>query len=579
MGTLSRSLIAASVASVALIGCATPPVKVSDDERRVRAEQLQALFDEQDPITEPLTMADAMARAFKYNVDHRVKLMEEVLARADLDVSRMDLLPRLVVDAGYSKRSNELASSSESIETGRQSLEPSRSSEREQTLANAELVWNLLDFGVSYVAAQQSADQVLIAEERRRKAVQNIAQDVRRAYWEALYAQRLGGDLNQLVIDIEAALDKSRQLRSEGLQSPSVSSRFQDSLLTTMRQLLRIRRDLDTSRTELAQLINVKPGTEFELAPTDDETMLPTVEETPTDLEQRALTDRPELREEDYQLRIDQAELKKVMLRMLPGIEIDLGGRYDSNEFLVNNEWSDAGLQISWNLFNLLSGPAFRDQARARVDLDNMRRLAISMAVLTQLHVAYENYRNANINFQISEELSTVSDQIRQQFDAQRRAEVGNDLATIRARARALVAQLQRDKAFASVQNAVGRIHNSIGLDPMPQEVAAHDLPTLSATIAAHQMGLNRVLEWGEPAPAEPQPMLVEPQQPVSEGEDAVIEDQQQMPQGKDAVLNEQQAPSGQNWVIEFHQPVAVSADQLLAPRPAADPPAEPGSL
>ena len=46
--------------------------------------------------------------------------------------------------------------------------------------------WNLLDFGVSYYRARQQADQVLIAEERKRKVVQNILADTRNAYWRAL---------------------------------------------------------------------------------------------------------------------------------------------------------------------------------------------------------------------------------------------------------------------------------------------------------------------------------------------------------------------------------------------------------
>ena len=545
MRNSSRGFVSVTIASAVLISCATPPVEVSEDERRTKAQELQALFDEQEPITQPLTVADAMARAIKYNVDHRVRLMEQVFARTDLDVSRMDLLPRLVADAGYSKRSNENASASQSVITGLPSLEPSRSSEREQGLANASLVWNLLDFGVSYVSAQQRADQVLIAEERRRKAIQNIIQDVRRAYWQALYAQRLGGDLDQLIIDIEAAVERSRELREQGLQPPSIAARFQDALLTTMRQMWRIRRDLEIAHTLLAQLINVAPGTEFELDPTPDEMGLPMVDETPVELEQRALTDRPELREEDYRLRIDQAEVKKAMLRMLPGLEIDLGVHYDSNDFLVNNDWSDAGLQISWNLFNLFSGPAYSDQAKARVDLDSVRRLAISMAVLTQVHVAFENYRDAKINYELANELMAVSTQIQNQYEAQRQAEVVNELAGIRSRARALVAQLQRDQAFTQVQNAVGRIHNSIGMDPMPETTTSYDLPTLATAIAEHQNQLNRALEQTRPAEAEEPPIV----------------ESQPLPEGKDAVLEYQPVTATREWTIEFH-PMTTDAHQ-----------------
>ena len=78
------------------------------------------------------------------------------------------LLPRegggLAVAAGYSGRNNELASSSTSIESRRQSLEPSTSSERGLVSSQLALSWNVLDFGVSYIRALQASDRVLIAE-------------------------------------------------------------------------------------------------------------------------------------------------------------------------------------------------------------------------------------------------------------------------------------------------------------------------------------------------------------------------------------------------------------------------------
>lgn len=55
-------------------------------------------------------------------------------------------------------RNNDLASSSRSVLTGRQSLEPSTSQDRRRATADLTASWNVLDFGVSYYQAQQQAD-------------------------------------------------------------------------------------------------------------------------------------------------------------------------------------------------------------------------------------------------------------------------------------------------------------------------------------------------------------------------------------------------------------------------------------
>ncbi|MGH9895393.1 MAG: TolC family protein, partial [bacterium] len=93
------------------------------------------------------------------------------------------MLPQFVSNLSYNARDKFSGASSRSLITGRQSLESSTSSDRDVGEVELGLVWNVLDFGVSYYRAKQAADRVLIAEEQKRKAVNRIAQEVRTAYW------------------------------------------------------------------------------------------------------------------------------------------------------------------------------------------------------------------------------------------------------------------------------------------------------------------------------------------------------------------------------------------------------------
>ncbi|MGL5734183.1 MAG: TolC family protein [Beijerinckiaceae bacterium] len=133
----------------------------------------------QEPVRGTIDVYEAIARALKYNLDQRVELMQQAVKLRELNLASYQGLPNIVAGSGYAGRDNTLASSSESILTGRQSLEPSTSSERNNVVADITLSWNILDFGLSYVRAQQAADQVLIQQEARRRALNRIVEDVR----------------------------------------------------------------------------------------------------------------------------------------------------------------------------------------------------------------------------------------------------------------------------------------------------------------------------------------------------------------------------------------------------------------
>ena len=168
-------------------------------------------------------MQDAFRRALAYNLDARVKVMEEALAQNDLDLSRYDLLPKLYTNDIYTSRNNQNASSSQSVINGTQTVPPSRSTDIDDLSAQLTLSWNILDFGVSYVNARQQANRVLVAEEERRKVVTNLLGDVRRAYWRAAAAQRLHGRIEEAIHEAQNALAGRPQGRDRRL---AVAGRF-----------------------------------------------------------------------------------------------------------------------------------------------------------------------------------------------------------------------------------------------------------------------------------------------------------------------------------------------------------------
>ncbi|MBM7059660.1 TolC family protein [Pseudomonas sp. UL073] len=477
------TLLGVSLLALAISGCAvtSQPIERSASEQRAR-DDLQLMFKDQEPLSGPLTLHEAMARAVKYNLEARLKVMEEALAKRQVDLATFDMLPRMALEAGYAGRNNVSASSSQSVETGTQSLEPSTSQDRDRGVADLTMVWNVLDFGVSYISAKQQGDQRLIIQERRRKVVQTIIQDVRSAYWRAVAAERLLGQIDGLMARVDRARGDSQQMSQQRIGDPVQALGYQRALIEASRQLEEQRRALSLAKTELATLINLPIGTQFSLA-TPSDYAVPELKVEMSQMEQQALASRPELREQDYQSRISAAETRKAMLRLLPGLEFSAGGHYDSNSFLVNQSWADYGVKVTWNLFNVLSAPAAIDVAKAGEQVAAARRQAMSMAVLAQLYVANANYNEAKRQFATSQELADLDNQIAGQLRNRREAQGIGELDLIQGELNALQADLRRDLAYAELRNSYGQLFASVGLDPLPGELPSTELKTIAQSL------------------------------------------------------------------------------------------------
>lgn len=495
----ARSLLALLM-TTAFAGCAVQPLQLSDAERQAAMLSGRTeMFQQQEPVQGPISLQEAMARAIKYNLDHRVKLMEEALSQRQLDLSRTDLLPKLAVAAGYSGRDNELASSSRSVLSGQQSLEPSTSSDKNHRNGDLSLSWNVLDFGVSYYGAQQQADRVLVAEERRRKVLHLLMQQTRQAWWQAAGAQLLEARIEPVLQQARQALADSRQVEVEKLRSPLEALTYQRQLLDIVRQLETVRDELAQAKPRLASIMNLPPGETFQVA-VGDALNSPPVSLAPAAMEETALLRRPELLEAQYNERISLLETRKALARLLPGVEIDMGHHYDSNSYLRNKTWSDVGLRVSWNLFNVLNASTVRQLAQSQVDLARQQKLALNMAVLTQVHVARLDYQGRLKQFQLTEDLNKVEQRILHYTRNAASASAQGKLEEIRASASAMMSELRLYQSFGALQGAYGQLVATLGLDPLPQSVSAHDLKTLGEAVRDSEQNWTKTVNPGSGA-------------------------------------------------------------------------------
>lgn len=476
LNRVARQMALAGLLGSVLAGCALTPKPLSTAEVAKRVEDDRArMYADQDPITGPMSMAEVAARAMKYNLDYRLRMMEQTLAKGTLDVTRWDMFPSLLLNAGYVHRNNDLTYITANGQPSTTTLE------RNRRIASAEFSWNILDFGVSYYRAKMASDQVLVAEERKRKVMQNLMQDVRIAYWRALGAQRLMAQMDALNGKAKTALARARQIEQQGLLPQAQALAYQRALLDSTVLLQARRQDLELAKMELAGLMNLPPGTDYTLQDNSEPLLPPPPSDLPK-LEEIALNQRPELREEDYRKRISVNDANRALVATLPGLSFDLGEQYDSNKYLSHNTWMEGGLRLSMNLFRLASIPSLNRQREAQLSVDDTRRMAQAMAVLTQVRVAAQRYGLAKDELDQVSESASVDQRLANYSRAAATSRVDSELEVIRTEARALLSTYQRQVAYANAQGAYGRLYNSIGLDILPP-TSGNDLPSLTQAI------------------------------------------------------------------------------------------------
>lgn len=384
------------VAAMALAGCAgvQPQALVSKDLQPANQADAVAMRQDVEPLAGPLTLDEAIARALKYNLDRRAKLMEEALALGQLDVAKFDMLPKLMAQAGSSWRDNDRISNSRDPSTG--TAVPNRfiSSDRTHLTTELGLTWNLVDFGLGYYGAEQQANRFLVASEKRRKAMHLLMQDVRTAFWRAASAQLLKDDVSRTIAFAEEALNDSR--KAQNLRGPLDALRYQRQLLENLRLLESIDQELSSAQVDLASLINAPLGQSIRIAEGEIRNISGQVLDLPiARLEEAALDSNPDLREQHYNARIAREEARRTLVRLFPNISFNYSLKYDSDSYLVNRHWNEAGVQMSFNLFNLMTGPTQVKLSEAGVKLADQRRMATQMAVLTQVHLARLQLANA----------------------------------------------------------------------------------------------------------------------------------------------------------------------------------------
>ncbi len=442
-----------------------------------------AMYENQAPIEGSLTLGDVLARAIHYNLEYRAEMLNNSISHKQYELAKYDMLPSLAADAGYVSRSNVSASRSVSIFTNNETLEPSTSQDRDHIISKLKFSWNILDFGVSYFQAKQEADRALIAINSRKKVLNSIMQQAMSAYWNAYLAQELKPKVDSTLIDARKAVRNiDTGLAAKAYPSPVDALKLKKQLVESINALESINDVLGKSTAALKSLINARSVAHLELKGFNIESKLPAIFDNRERLELLALEQSLDVQNQMYNARIEYNETKKAFARMLPGIELSFNNHYDSNSFIYNNHWGEAGLQVSFNLLKLASSKDTLETAELREALVKQKRLALNMAVITRMNLAMNQYESSVRKMKQVETLKDIDEQINSMTN-----NTENQTKSLVEKVQVQVAALQSTMGFNSVQTSVreaeSAVFSSLGLSPVPENYLGLNLDELSVAI------------------------------------------------------------------------------------------------
>lgn len=414
-----------------------------------------------------LELDDAITMALQNNLDARVTSVESLIAQDNVSLAEFQAMPNVTASGTYTRRSNDAASSSESVLTGTQSLEPSTSADQSRRLADIEAQWNIIDAVIAYMDGQIASDRATIAQERLKKIKQNIEIDTINAYWRAYASQQSKQNYLNLLKKGDVLQGNFEQALNERLLSLDTVAERQKSVLDQQQTITRLFEDQDLSKIELKSLMTVPIEQEIYLTskPNQFGTKFKKYKSMPVDnMVEMALVNRPELREIYLDGNISVQNTERELIRTFPGLNIVYSKNYDSNSFLSDPTWINFSAALSQSITDFITLPTRYRAAKNQELLVEERRKALTAAIIAQVYIgkvrielAENNYKHALKNENIAR---------RRTFTEVNKNNLGaaSEYTQYLAKATSVGATTEKYIAFAEMQRAYIDLYRTLGV-------------------------------------------------------------------------------------------------------------------
>lgn len=457
------------IAILLLSSCTIKPEKITNYEKYSSTKDIQdKLHVVEDNKEHAINLRQAIALAIENNLEYRLKKIQSALSYKQYDLAKAELYPRIDISYSYDRRSTDYIKA-----LGTTTGDPSTSQSLvPHTVKRGNIVfnWDVLDFGLSYVRAKQAADRYLMSLEQRKQMAATLINDVVKNYTLAYYGQELESQLN----DMEGVINEAMKNTDQAIKNDSGDLKqmlnYKKSLMQDFRQAKDYLTYFNQSRDKLLNLINynssanlVNVGLKLE-APDPYLVKLPAVTSNLKFLDTIALYYRPELSESMYKIREFEKQKTIAVLEKLPSFGFNLGYNYESDKYLVYQNWWSDNMSIAWNLLSLANIPAAIDTVETQIESSKLTLLASSAVVLGEVRILLYNYKMKKYDFHLAEKESKFADDIYSHTLFMATSDLGHEQDLVRDKLSAMNSELSKLRTFVDARNIFEDLVKAMGL-------------------------------------------------------------------------------------------------------------------
>ncbi len=460
------------ISSLTLGGCSTAAVKYdstnvggyTDSTLRPQAAPLE--------IDTPLNIDQVRTRTLAHNSEYarsQTQLLETVRKAG---MRGKDFLPQAYANSYGTWRSNASASVGKKVDDTSGTMPKDFYTAQDQASANSSFTtsWDLLEIGLSGFKANRRSINAYSQGEQNQYLCNKMMVDVENAYWRAVAFEQAEKKSAWLKSRVTYALDLSQQRADQNPETKLQELMFQRELIDINRWYQSLYRSLISAKPELARLMNLPAGTNFDLQSTRLPSDLGALgKEDALGLITTAYQNRPEIRQALYKTDLTKLKNKEDLWRHLPAMRFFLGANHNTNSFVLNQDFSSAGLNLSWDLLRL--GQIGQTKRNGKIALAEEQRQTeiLASAIMAQVMIAREQMHKLEYDLTLAWKALSIQGQITDDLIADVKSGEKPETYLVKEELMRELSFIREQMSRAELHTAKARLEQSIGIVPTCQ--------------------------------------------------------------------------------------------------------------
>ena len=362
--------------------------------QKYRARPLSAIHGN----AEELTINDCIRLAIQYNLDIQTQIWDEQVKKSLAKSDLLRMFPRMEGKYEVTQRDRPAFSRSDVLNqegayevtgpgagTGVTNFSTGR--ERFARSWNAQLKWSPVDAAMARYNWRIKKNEATYARYQRVRVAQQLIGTVGAAFYRLVALGESAAKAKALVENRESIVEDLRALVKDRLVTNEEYLDAAALLAQAKGQLAGIYVDIRRQRELLASSMNVSPDSCFRVA--GGLFPIPQIGLDPCKLEAAALVNRPEAYQSDLTFINSLGEQKRLMAKCFPRVEGFIGYFRDENKFIMNRNWFDGGMRITWDLMEFTSDLLQYKASKEKIARTDSERALISMGILSQVKLRF----------------------------------------------------------------------------------------------------------------------------------------------------------------------------------------------